>query len=49
MTSDGRRRHLELGVEGAPERVASAMGRIRSEIARRGITCHDTPPEVPAG
>jgi len=44
MGSDGRRRHLELGVEGTPERVAAAMTSIRAEIARRGIPCHDSPP-----
>lgn len=32
------RRHLELGVEGAPERVEQAMVDIRREIERRGIT-----------
>lgn len=32
------RRHLELGVEGAPERVDQAMLEIQAEIERRGIT-----------
>jgi molybdopterin-biosynthesis enzyme MoeA-like protein len=31
------RKHLELGVEGAPDRVEQAMAEIRSEIERRGI------------
>ena len=37
MTSDGVRRHLELGVEGAPARVAQAMAEIQGEVERRGI------------
>ena len=32
------RRHLELGVEGAPELVDRAMAEIRVEVERRGIT-----------
>lgn len=32
------RKHLELGVEGAPARVEQAMAEIRAEIERRGIT-----------
>jgi len=32
------RRHLELGVEGTPERVDQAMEEIRAEIERRGIS-----------
>jgi molybdopterin-biosynthesis enzyme MoeA-like protein len=32
------RRHLELGVEGAPELVDLAMAEIRAEVERRGIT-----------
>ena len=32
------RRHLELGVEGAPEQVEQAMVDIRREIEQRGIT-----------
>ncbi len=32
------RKHLELGVEGAPLLVAQAMEEIRSEVERRGIT-----------
>jgi molybdopterin-biosynthesis enzyme MoeA-like protein len=32
------RRHLELGVEGAPERVEWAMAEIRTEVERRGIS-----------
>ncbi|MCL2525403.1 MAG: molybdopterin-binding protein [Betaproteobacteria bacterium] len=32
------RRHLELGVEGAPERVDRAMEEIRVEVERRGIS-----------
>jgi len=31
------RRHLELGVEGAPERVRLAMEEIRAEVERRGL------------
>lgn len=31
------RRHLELGVEGAPGRVAEALEEIRAEVSRRGI------------
>ncbi|MDR1996312.1 molybdopterin-binding protein [Azonexus sp.] len=31
------RRHLELGVEGAPERVDRAMAEIRTEVEQRGI------------
>lgn len=38
LTSDGVRRHLELGVEGAPERVELAMAAIRREVEQRGIT-----------
>lgn len=34
---DRQRRHLELGVEGAPERVDSAMAKIRDEVTRRQI------------
>lgn len=34
---DGQRRHLELGVEGAAERVDQAMEEIRQEVERRGI------------
>ena len=44
ISDDGRRRHLELGVEGAPERVAGAMSKIRGEVERRGITWSDTRP-----
>lgn len=32
------RKHLELGVEGAPQRVEQALAEIRGEIERRGIT-----------
>jgi len=32
------RKHLELGVEGAPERVEQAMAEIRAEVERRDIT-----------
>lgn len=32
------RRHLELGVEGEPSQVESAMAAIRAEIEKRGIT-----------
>ncbi len=32
------RRHLELGVEGTPERVEWAMAEIRAEVERRGIS-----------
>jgi len=34
---DRQRRHLELGVEGAPDRVDAAMGFIRQEVEKRGI------------
>lgn len=34
---DQERRHLELGVEGAPEQVDRAMAEIRAEVERRGI------------
>lgn len=37
MTNEGVRRHLELGVEGAPIRVEEAMGKILAEVERRGI------------
>jgi len=36
--SDGQRKHLELGVEGAEGRVDQAMEEIRREIEQRGIT-----------
>jgi hypothetical protein len=35
--SDGQRRHLELGVEGASALVDQALEEIRLEIERRGI------------
>ena len=35
--NDGRRRHLELGVEGAEALVDQAMEEIRREVERRGI------------
>ncbi|HET7775179.1 MAG TPA: molybdopterin-binding protein [Azospira sp.] len=38
LTGDGVRRHLELGVEGNPERGAAAMAEIRAEVEARGIT-----------
>ena len=38
LTSDGVRRHLELGVEGAPDRVELAMAAIQREVEQRGIT-----------
>ncbi|HEX6736540.1 MAG TPA: competence/damage-inducible protein A, partial [Azonexus sp.] len=31
------RKHLELGVEGVPEKVEQAMAEIRAEVERRGI------------
>jgi molybdopterin-biosynthesis enzyme MoeA-like protein len=34
---DKQRRHLELGVEGAVERVDQALEEIRQEVERRGI------------
>jgi molybdopterin-biosynthesis enzyme MoeA-like protein len=37
MGADGSRRHIELGVRGAPGVVQSAMAEMRSEIARRGF------------
>jgi molybdopterin-biosynthesis enzyme MoeA-like protein len=46
---DGQRKHLELGVEGDPERVDRAMEEIRKEVERRGIVwtwreiCSETP------
>lgn len=43
IADDGRRRHLELGVEGSPERVASAMALIRRDVERRGISWQETP------
>lgn len=33
---DGRRRHIELGVKGAPEAVAAAFDALRAELERRG-------------
>ncbi|MBK1680228.1 competence/damage-inducible protein A [Rhodocyclus tenuis] len=38
LDANGQRRHLELGVEGEPELVDAALGEIRAEIERRGIT-----------
>ena len=38
MSDDRQRRHLELGVEGAPERVDAAMEIIRQEVEKREIT-----------
>ena len=35
--ADQERRHLELGVEGAPQLVDAAMEEIRLEVERRGI------------
>ena len=35
---NGQRRHLELGVEGAPELVDAALEEIRQEVERRGIS-----------
>ena len=40
MGDDQQRRHLELGVEGAPERVDVAMEFIRLEVEKRGIAWH---------
>lgn len=37
LGDDGRRRHLELGVEGEPGAVERAMEAIRTEIERRGL------------
>ena len=37
VCNDGRRRHLELGVEGAEALVDQAMEEIRREVERRGI------------
>lgn len=37
MGEGGVRRHLELGVEGAPARVASAMAAIVAEVGKRGL------------
>ena len=37
MGADGSRRHIELGVRGAPGVVESAMAEMRAEIARRGF------------
>ncbi|WP_291992433.1 molybdopterin-binding protein [Candidatus Accumulibacter sp. ACC003] len=38
IADDGQRRHLELGVEGEAALVDEAMGRIRQEVERRGIS-----------
>lgn len=38
LTEDGVRRHLELGVNGAEDRVAMAMGEIIAEVERRQLT-----------
>jgi molybdopterin-biosynthesis enzyme MoeA-like protein len=37
MGADGSRRHIELGVRGAPGMVESAMADMRAEITRRGF------------
>lgn len=37
MGADGSRRHIELGVRGAPGMVESAMAEMRAEITRRGF------------
>ena len=37
IDEDGQRRHLELGVEGEPSRVAAALDEIRREVEKRGI------------
>ena len=38
LGTDAKRRHLELGVRGAPEQVPPAMAEIEAEIARRGLS-----------
>lgn len=37
MGEDGQRRHLEIGVEGAPARVEAAMAAIVAGVERRGV------------
>ena len=42
MSKDGSRGHIELGVRGDPDEVASAMTEIRAEITRRGHPFKET-------
>ena len=42
MGIDGSRRHIELGVRGAPAAVESAMRQMQAEIARRGFPVRDS-------
>ena len=37
LTEDGVRRHLELGVTGAADRVEQALGEIIAEVDRRQL------------
>lgn len=51
MGEDGQRRHLEIGVEGAPARVDAAMAAIIAGVERRGVAwCvpGSMPPETPS-
>jgi molybdopterin-biosynthesis enzyme MoeA-like protein len=48
----GRRRHLELGVEGAPARVEAAIAALKAGVERRGVRWCEPgalPPEAQAG
>ncbi len=42
MGADGSRRHIELGVRGAPGVIENAMAEMRAEIARRGFPLRET-------
>jgi molybdopterin-biosynthesis enzyme MoeA-like protein len=46
----GRRRHIELGVRGAPDEVPSAMEKLRRGVIELGGTweAHRVPPEPEA-
>ncbi|HEY5763206.1 MAG TPA: competence/damage-inducible protein A, partial [Rhodocyclaceae bacterium] len=51
MGEGGQRRHLEIGVEGAPARVEAAMAAIIAGVERRGVAwCEpgSMPPETPS-
>lgn len=41
LGSESVRRHIELGVRGAPEQVAPAMALMRREVAALGYACED--------
>jgi molybdopterin-biosynthesis enzyme MoeA-like protein len=47
MGEDGVRRHLEIGVEGAPTRVEAAMAAIRAGVDRRGVAWVPAGREIP--